>query len=100
MDLKKIVNSQKIDDFISNMSQRAGNNINKISAEIDTHAPRFAAKVTDKQRKNAKHKNEACSFCGELGSEVYFKKIYPYHKKCLRFIIKQSILNSPKVLKK
>lgn len=98
MNFKRLINSKAVDEQIDKFTDKVSNNIQHIADEIDKDAPRFAAKVTDAQRRNAKYKDQKCSFCFEYGSEVLFRKTYPYHKKCLRFVLKKSILKSPKVV--
>jgi len=98
MNFKRLINSEKVDRAIDQFSDKMNTNIEKIAEEIDKDAPRFAEKVTDEQRRNAKYKDQKCSFCFEYGSEVMFRKTFPYHKKCLRFVLKKGILKSPKVV--
>lgn len=98
MNFKRLINSKAVDEQIDRFTDKVNDNIQKIADDIDKDAPRFAEKVTDKQRQEAKFRNEKCSFCFELGSEVKFRKVYPYHKKCLRYVLKKSILKSPKVV--
>lgn len=98
MNFKRLINSEKVDSSIDKFSDKMNTNIEKIADEIDKVAPRFADKVTDIQRTTAKYKDMKCSFCFEYGSEVLFRKTFPYHKKCLRYVLKKSILKSPKVV--
>lgn len=98
INLKRIINSKAVDDQIDKFTDTVSDNVQKIADEIDKDAPKFAEKVTDKQRQEAKFRHEKCSFCFELGSEVKFRKVYPYHKKCLRYVLKKSVLKSPKVV--
>lgn len=98
MNFKKLINSNAVDKAVDGFTDNVKSNIGKIADEIDKDAPRFAEKVTKEQIATAKFKELKCSFCGVLGSEVKFRQTFPYHKKCLRFVLKQSILKSPKAV--
>lgn len=98
MNIKKLINSEAVDKQVDKFTDKVNDNIQKIADDIDKDAPKFAKKVTDKQRQTAKHKELKCSFCFEYGSEVMFRKAYPYHKKCLRYVLKKSILKSPQAV--
>jgi hypothetical protein len=98
MNIKRLINSDAVDKQIDKFTDKISDNIQGIANDIDKQAPRFAQKVTDHQRQTAKFKDLKCSFCFELGSEVMFRKAYPYHKKCLRYVWKKGVVNSPKVV--
>ena len=98
MNFKKLINSNAVDKAVDGFTENVKSNISKIADEIDVDAPKFAEKVTDDQRRTAKFKELKCSFCGELGSEVKFRNTFPYHNKCIRYVLKKSILKSPKVV--
>jgi hypothetical protein len=100
MKLPKCLSEKKVDDFMSSQGdsyfKTCDDYVNIIRKDWDKKGIVY----TDKDIIKSKHPNKVCAFCDQLGCDIFVKKygVY-YHKKCFRYLIKKSLLGSPKILK-
>ena len=54
--------------------------------------------LTPEQISKSPYPYKLCSFCGQAGCNWLYKG-FPYHKKCFRYIMYKSAINTPRIMK-
>lgn len=100
MKLNKIIKSGMVDEYVKNAGDTYMQKCDDTAIKIREEWDKKIIKYTPLQIKKSKHPDKQCGFCDQLGCDIFVKKYNAhFHKKCFRYLVRQSIASSLPILK-